>query len=94
MNFISPDISPGTSLTLTLKLSFELIFVFHKKSQTPEDMFVRLGEYGFGKDGSTTSEDHEVEYFIIHSEYDQYTHENDISILKLKEEAQFTHFIR
>lgn len=64
------------------------------RSQTPDEMFVRLGEYDFARDGSPTSEDHEVEYFIIHSGYDKFTHENDIAILKLKDKAQFTHFIR
>lgn len=37
-------------------------------------MFVRLGEYDFQDEGSSTSEDHEVEYFIIHSNYDKFTH--------------------
>lgn len=57
-------------------------------------MFVRLGEYDFGRESSSTAVDHEVEFFVIHTYYDKFTHENDIAMLKLKEPAQFTHFIR
>ena len=57
-------------------------------------MYIRLGEYDFSKESSTTAVDHEVEYFIIHTYYDKFTHVNDIAILKLKEPASFTHFIK
>lgn len=51
------------------------------EGQVPRDMFVRLGEYDFGRESSSTAVDHEVDYFVIHTYYDKFTHVNDIAIL-------------
>lgn len=47
-------------------------FVFLTKYRTtPREMFVRLGAYDFTDDASATGEDHEIEHFNIHPQYDR-----------------------
>ena len=54
---------------------------------------VRLGEYDFG-DTDNDERTFSLSWMKIHENYDAATYENDIAILKLSQNVQFTNNIR
>lgn len=63
----------------------------HKLS--PNDFFVRLGEYDFQIQNETRSRDMRVVRVIPHIDYDPYTYENDIALLHVAQSALFNSYI-
>jgi hypothetical protein len=55
---------------------------------------VRLGEYDFTTQGETGEQTYTLSGMKMHENYDPKTFENDIAILKLSQDAQFTQSVQ
>lgn len=62
--------------------------------QNPRNILIRLGGYDFSDDVDPVAKDYEVTNFKIHPGYDKLTHRDDIALVTLKQDAQFTDLVR
>ena len=69
-----------------------LTFSFSRFSQS--QISVRLGEYDFTTQGETGEQTYTLSGMKMHENYDPKTFENDIAILKLSQDAQFTQSVQ
>ncbi|XP_031329891.1 serine protease gd-like isoform X1 [Photinus pyralis] len=60
----------------------------------PNSMRVYLGKYYLSKFSNPGIQDHAVEEIKRHPDYDAHTYANDIALVKLKEEAAITDYVR
>ena len=69
-----------------------LSLFFFRFSQS--QISVRLGEYDFTTQGETGEQTYTLSGMKMHENYDPKTFENDIAILKLSQDAQFTQSVQ
>ena len=74
------------------KLLLEFFVFYFRFSQS--QISVRLGEYDFTTQGETGEQTYTLSGMKMHENYDPKTFENDIAILKLSQDAQFTQSVQ
>lgn len=54
----------------------------------------RLGEYDFKKKDDAGSNDYEIADIIVHEDYDEPTHENDLALIVLARPARYNIYVQ
>ena len=83
----------NTQMLIFLNYFWKILSLFFFRFSQSQ-ISVRLGEYDFTTQGETGEQTYTLSGMKMHENYDPKTFENDIAILKLSQDAQFTQSVQ